>query len=82
MMQLKNVIDSPCGVRYMLDELELQSGYARRWLLERQMMTTDKEIAAAYALLPEGHPGQKRLISRVNQNRCTDPPAEKRIAQI
>ena len=51
MMQLKNVIDSPCGVRYMLDELELQSGYARRWLLERKMMTTADEIAAAYALL-------------------------------
>ena len=51
MMQLKNVIDSHCGVRYMLDELELQSGYARRWLLERKMMTTADEIAAAYALL-------------------------------
>ena len=50
-MQLKNVIDSPCGVRYMLDELELQSGYARRWLLDRPMMTSANEIAAAYSLL-------------------------------
>lgn len=50
-MQLKNVIDSPCGVRYVLDELELQSGYSRRWLLERPLMTDADEIVAAYALL-------------------------------
>ena len=50
-MQLKNVIDSPCGLRFMLDELELQSGYARRWLLERPMMTDADEITAAYGLL-------------------------------
>ena len=50
-MLLKNVIDSPCGLRYMLDELELQSGYARRWLLERPMMTDAGAIAAAYSLL-------------------------------
>ena len=50
-MLLKNVIDSPCGLRYMLDELELQSGYARRWLLERPMMTDADKIDAAYGLL-------------------------------
>ena len=50
-MQLKNVIDSPCGLRFMLDELEPQSGYARRWLLERPMMTDADEITAAYGLL-------------------------------
>ena len=47
-MQLKNVIESPCGLRYMLDELELQSGFARRWLLDSPMMTRAGEIAAAY----------------------------------
>ena len=50
-MQLKNVIDSPCGLRFMLDELELQSGFARRWLLDSPMMTRDEEIAASYAVL-------------------------------
>ena len=50
-MQLKNVIDSPCGLRFMLDELELQSGFARRWLLDSPMMTGDEEIAASYAVL-------------------------------
>ncbi len=32
----------------MLDELELQSGFARRWLLDSPMMSRDEEIAAAY----------------------------------
>ena len=50
-MQLKNVIESPCGLRFMLDELELQSGYARRWLLDAPMMTHAGEIEAAYAEL-------------------------------
>ena len=35
----------------MLDELELQSGFARRWLLDSPMMTRDEEIAASYAVL-------------------------------
>ena len=50
-MQLKNVIESPCGIRYMLDQLELQSGFARRWLLDSPMMTSSEEIAASYAVL-------------------------------
>ena len=35
----------------MLDQLELQSGYARRWLLDSPMMTTGEEITAAYDTL-------------------------------
>ncbi len=50
-MQLKNVIESPCGLRFMLDELELQSGFARRWLLDSEMMTSEQEIAASYDVL-------------------------------
>lgn len=47
-MQLKKIVDSPCGIRYMLDQLDLQSGYARRWLLDRGMMTSADEILAEY----------------------------------
>ena len=50
-MQLKNVIDSPCGLRFMLDKLELQSGFARRWLLDSPIMTQGEEIVAAYDIL-------------------------------
>ena len=44
----------------MLDELELQSGFARRWLLDSPMMTRDEEIVASYAEL-------RRFADFVNQ---------------
>ena len=47
-MQLKNALESPCGLRFMLDNLELQSGFARRWLLDLPMMCDAGEIVAAY----------------------------------
>ena len=50
-MQLKNVIESPCGLRFMLDGLDLQSGFARRWLLDSEMMTSEQEITACYDVL-------------------------------
>lgn len=50
-MQLKNVIESPCGLRYMIDQLELKSGYARRWLLDTEMMTRAEDIVACYDAL-------------------------------
>ena len=50
-MQLRENIESPCGLRYMLDQLELQSGYARRWLLDMPMMCTGEEIAQTYQTL-------------------------------
>ena len=50
-MQLKNIIDSPCGIRYMLDQLDLQSGVARRWLLDSPMMTSGDEITVSYEVL-------------------------------
>lgn len=50
-MQLRNAIESPCGLRYMIDQLELQSGFARRFLLDQQMMLSNKEIEGCYAVL-------------------------------
>ncbi|MBR5171693.1 MAG: DNA mismatch repair protein MutS [Muribaculaceae bacterium] len=50
-MQLRNVIESPCGIRYMVDQLELQSGFARRSLLHSPLMTSGEDIAATYAVL-------------------------------
>ena len=35
----------------MLDQLELQSGFARRWLLDAPMMVSGEEITAAYDVL-------------------------------
>ena len=58
-MQLKNVIESPCGLRFMLDRLDLQSGFARRWLLDSCMMTEASEIKASHDVL-------RRFIDFVN----------------
>ena len=48
---MRNVIESPCGIRYMVDQLELQSGFARRSLLHSPLMTNGEDIAATYAVL-------------------------------
>lgn len=50
-MQLKDIIESPCGFGYVLEQLELQSGYARRCLLDASMMTNSQEITASYDIL-------------------------------
>lgn len=58
-MQLKNVIESPCGLRFMLDKLDLQSGFARSWLLDMSMMTSASEIEAS-------HDVTRRFVNFVN----------------
>lgn len=50
-MQLKDILTSPCNVRHMVDALDIQSGVARRMLLEQPMMLTNKEVEDAYANL-------------------------------
>lgn len=50
-MQLKDIISSPCGISFMLEQLDLQSGYARRYLLDSAMMTSEQEISASYDVL-------------------------------
>ncbi len=50
-MLLKNVIESPSGLRFMVDGLDLQSGFARRWLLDSEMMTSEQQITACYDVL-------------------------------
>jgi len=50
-MQLKQVIQDPCGIRYMVDALDVQSGVAGRLLLEQEMMTCPEDITREYAIL-------------------------------
>ncbi|MBQ2194936.1 MAG: hypothetical protein II408_06140, partial [Bacteroidales bacterium] len=50
-MKFREIVESPCGIRYLFDELRLQSGYARKVLLDRDMMTDTAQIDAAYASL-------------------------------
>lgn len=48
-MKLKSVIDSPCGLRFCFEMLNLQSGYSRRYLLDMEMMTSKEDIMPVYA---------------------------------
>ena len=48
-MKFREIVESPCGIRYLFDELGLQSGYARKVLLDREMMVDADQIEAAYA---------------------------------
>ena len=50
-MKFREIVDSPCGIRYLFDNLELQSGYARKVLLDREMMVDPDQIDAAGATL-------------------------------
>ncbi len=52
-MLLKEVTDIPCGLRYMLSELELCSGASRRVLFETEMMTLPERIAEEHGVLRE-----------------------------
>ena len=48
-MKFREIVESPCGVRYLFDELRLVSGFARKVLLDREMMTDPAQIEQAYA---------------------------------
>ena len=50
-MKFREIVENPCGIRYLFDELDLKSGYARKVLLDREMMVDADRIDAAYASL-------------------------------
>ena len=50
-MKFREIVESPCGIRFLFDDLDLQSGYARKVLLDREMMVDSSQIDAAYASL-------------------------------
>ena len=52
-MQLRKLIDSPCGLRFILDELCTHSSYSRKLLLESTMMHDRESIEKSYSVLKE-----------------------------
>lgn len=52
-MKLRDIIDSPCGLRYMIDSLPLASGYALRYLMDTEALTVPEDIGTAYLRLQE-----------------------------
>ena len=52
-MRLKQLIEQPCGLKYMIDNLDTHSGFARRMILDTEMPTDAKEIETNYQILKE-----------------------------
>lgn len=52
-MQLRKLIDSPSGFRFMVDNLCIHSGYSRKLLLESSMMYDKFSIEKSYYILKE-----------------------------
>lgn len=52
-MQLRKLIDSSCGLRFILDELCTHSSYSRKLLLESTMMHDRESIEKSYSVLKE-----------------------------
>ena len=52
-MQLRKLIDSPSGLRFMIDNLCMHSSYSRKLLFESSMMYDVTSIEKAYAVLKE-----------------------------
>ena len=52
-MQLRKLIDSPCGLRFMIDNLCTHSSYSRKLMLESSMMYDRNSIEKSYAVMKE-----------------------------
>jgi len=67
-MQLKKLIESLCGLKYMIDNLDTHSGYTRRLLLDTEMPKSAVEIETKYNILKEFYNvvNQKDNLSQIN----------------
>ena len=52
-MQLRKLLDSPCGLRFMIDSLCTHSSYSRKIMLESSMMYDKNSIEKSYAVMKE-----------------------------
>ena len=52
-MQLRKLLDSPCGLRFMIDNLCTHSSYSRKLMLESTMMYDRYSIENTYSVMKE-----------------------------
>lgn len=52
-MQLRKLLDSPCRLRFMIDNLCIHSSYSRKIMLESSMMYDKNSIEKSYAVMKE-----------------------------
>ena len=50
-MKLRDIIDSPCGLRYMIETLPVASGYSLRYLMDSSSCSCEEDVRDAYAVL-------------------------------
>ena len=72
-MKLRDIIDSPCGLRYVIDSLPLVSGYSLRYLMDTEALTAQEDIAAAYSRMREhlSAAGDGNLVSMLHSILCS-----------
>ena len=72
-MKLRDIIDSPCGLRYVIDSLPLASGYSLRYLMDTEALTAREDIAAAYSRMREhlSAAGDGNLVSMLHSILCS-----------
>ncbi|MBO7323348.1 MAG: hypothetical protein J6U51_07185 [Bacteroidales bacterium] len=63
-MKLREIIDSPCGLRYMIETLPLSSGYAMSYLMDKELYATQEEIENGYLQLGKYLPLWENFNSR------------------
>lgn len=73
MNRLRDVIDSPCGLRFMFEELPLSSGCSRSFMLNGNMSGSKEEITALYASLRDFLPvaENENLTGLLHLRLCT-----------
>ncbi|MBR7157037.1 MAG: DNA mismatch repair protein MutS, partial [Bacteroidales bacterium] len=67
-MTFKSILDIDCGIRFIYDNLQLNSSCARKMLLESQMMTAKREIDIYYGKLNQLF--NKNLTPLANKLMC------------
>jgi len=50
-MKLRSILDSPCGLRFFVEKLQISSSYSRQVLLDTPFTSTIKEIKENYSKL-------------------------------
>ena len=68
-MRLKQLIEQPCGLKYMIDNLDTHSGFARRMILDTEMPTDALMIKNNYLILNEFY---KVVNIKENQNQINN----------
>lgn len=86
-MQLRKLLDSPSGLRFMIDSLCMHSSYSRKLLLESSMMYDRLAIEKSYAVFNDFHQvikneENKNLIQTLQFRLCNLKDINNTIARL